>query len=69
MSPQAVCVQDGLESLALVEVAGVMPVVLPANEGVLLLRAKVSVLPALPAQGVGCVKKEASAVVPAGIFQ
>lgn len=61
--------QDGLEALALVEVEEVMPVSLPVNEGVLLLRAEVSELPALPAQGVGCVKKEASAVVPAGIFQ
>ena len=35
----------------------------------LLLRSSAVVLPALPAQGVGWVKKEASAVVPDGILQ
>lgn len=48
------------------------PLLLPllASEGAPLLPALLlSVEPALPAQGVGCVKKEASAVVPAGSFQ
>ena len=42
-----------------------------ANEDAPLLLAAplLSAEPAPPAQGVGCVKKEASAVVPAGIFQ
>ena len=60
------------EEVLLVGVAEVASVVLLAKERLLLLLLLMSltaVLPAPPAQGVGCVKKAASAVVPGGILQ
>ena len=64
------------EEVLLVGVAEVASVVLLAKERLLLLlllllllMSLTAVLPAPPAQGVGCVKKAASAVVPGGILQ